>query len=115
MRFAKDIESLSPEAVRCRAIGHRWTPYTAKTADPKLFKGFNVTLVCDNQCGTMKHFQLSFRGEYYPATYSYGDSYLLEKGNPPISKDDKGQFKLQVLTDVMEEVTSISTRRKKKA
>lgn len=116
MRFAANIEALSPEAVRCRAIGHRWVPYTAKTADPKLFKGYNVTLVCDNGCDTMKHFQLSFRGEYYPATYSYGDNYLLEKGNPPITVEDKGQFKLSTLSDILPPetaVTNLNSRRRK--
>jgi hypothetical protein len=65
----------------------------------------------------MKHFMLSMRGEYHPATYSYGDNYLLEKGQPYISKDDKGQFKLQALSGVLPSlhVTDISTKRRKKS
>lgn len=103
MKFAKDRSELSNEAIRCRGLGHSWVPSTAVVANTKEFKGYNVTLVCVNGCGTAKHFMLSQRGEYYPATYSYGDDYILAKGNPYISREDRGLFKLQALTDILPE------------
>lgn len=118
MTFAKDKNDLTPEAVSCRGLGHLWKPYTAKwyeRANLK-FKGYNVTLVCDRGCGTSKHFMLSQRGEYFPATYTYGDRYLLEKGNDPITREDRGQFKLEALSDWLPtNVSDITSTRKKRA
>lgn len=102
MKFADDLSALSEAAIRCRAIGHMWMPYTAAIAHKKKFKGYNVTLICGN-CNTEKHFMLSQRGEYYPATYTYPDNYLLAKGNPYITKEDRGQFKLQALSQWLPE------------
>jgi hypothetical protein len=117
-RFAASIEALSDGAIKCRGLGHAWIPYLADSVEQKGFHGYNVTLVCGNGCGTMKHFMLSQRGEYYPATYSYGDEYLLAKGNPYITKEDKGQFKLQALSEILPHlesatVTHITSKRRR--
>jgi len=100
MRFAKTQDDFTQEVVRCRGLGHMWKPYTADSVSEKSFKGYNVTLICDT-CRTMKHFMLSMRGEYYPATYTYCDEYLLAKGQPHLTKADKGHFKLDALSEIL--------------
>lgn len=124
MRFAQSKDDLSPEAVSCRGIGHRWLPSSAKWLDVAALKfhGYNVTLICD-RCGAGKHFMLSERGEYFPATYSYPSNYLLAKGQPYLTKEDRGQFKLDALQEWLPAPETphsnvspiISTRRKRKA
>lgn len=107
MKFAKDREALSDEAVHCRGLGHNWVPYKADLVSEKSYKGYNVTLVCST-CKMMKHFMLSMRGEYSPATYSYPDFYLLAKGNEWITREDRGQFKLRALTDILPDENKVS-------
>lgn len=96
MKFAENKHELSPGAIHCRGLGHSWEPLTAPYVQESTFKGYNVTLGCKS-CGTLKHFMLSVRGEYFPATYTYSDGYLLKKGNPWITREDKGEFKLEAL------------------
>ena len=92
-RKAKDFSELSSGAMRCRSFGHSWNPYTAKF-DSRA-KGWNVTLVCGNDCGTMKHFQLSQRGDYGSPHYSYSDNYL---ATFYIGADERNSMRLEALT-----------------
>jgi hypothetical protein len=105
-------------------LGHVWVSYTATYQNiPRLkFKGYNVTVICD-KCGTLKHFMLSMRGDYYPATYTYADNYLLPVGYK-VTREDKGNFKLEALAEALGQVvipvedttvTPISRSRKKQA
>lgn len=88
----ESVSDLSHEAVTCRVLRHSWKPYTAEpitgtgiSKGARLYKGFNVTVVCE-RCKTTKSFQLTQRGERSKAVYQYPKDYLL---NHPITDDEK--------------------------
>lgn len=95
-RKARNLTELNEGAIKCRTFGHAWKPWTARPDmdQPSRTRGWNVTLACNNDCGTFKHFQLSQRGEYGPPHYTYADGYL---ASFPIGADEKALLRMEVL------------------
>jgi hypothetical protein len=94
MKRAYSLSELSEGAITCRSFGHAWKPYTAE----RMKGGYNVTLTCDHDCGTLKHFQLSIRGEYGHPHYSYSDNYLAKF---TVTSADRMDMRLEALKDYL--------------
>jgi hypothetical protein len=94
---AHDVSQFTEGAIWCRSFGHSWKPYTAPNVTTKTYKGFNVTLVCAS-CETFKHFMLSVRGEYGPASYTYPDRYLADF---IVTPSDRQALKLEALSEIL--------------
>jgi hypothetical protein len=98
VKRAADLSQFNEGAVQCRSFGHAWKAYTAEKEGKGRAAGWNVTLVCANDCGTFKHFQLSQRGEYGHPHYSYADGYL---ASFYVGPDERAALRLEALSGVL--------------
>jgi len=108
MLKANDPSQFSEGAVTCRSFGHAWKAYTATAEGGTRARpsGWNVTLICNNGCGTFKHFMLSRRGEYGSPRYTYADGYLATFVVTPM---DREKLRLEALAELLAHSTHTAT------
>lgn len=85
------VETLSPEQLLCRDLGHTWTPYRA-WRDVSNHEYVQV-LRC-NRCHAERQRHLDFRGQRVSQSYSYEDGYLAPKGSGAFTASGRAELRL---------------------
>lgn len=93
MSAADHAQTLSPEALYCRAHTHGpWRPYTVDDTDPGEIV---VVEVCDN-CGCQSRYSLDRAGRYSTGRWmvSYAPGYRQPAGSGYLTALDRGSYRL---------------------
>lgn len=86
------ISTTKIDSLLCRDLGHNWEPYTAK----QVGKGYERVLYC-HTCGALKSQSLDKTGLILSTRISYPDGYLLPKGLPRMTREDKGLVRIATI------------------
>lgn len=110
----KWIDSLSPEFMLCRDLGHNWLPYRAwKDAKEREY----VQILQCSRCAAERRRRLDFRGNRVSNAYDYSDGYVAPAGSGVMSAAGRADLRLASLERLVEETSTadeVAARRKKK-
>lgn len=97
-RVGDALDTLRPEFVTCRDLGHVWEPFTARWFARDRF--YVQTLKCP-RCGTERTRELNEYGHPNGQHYTYQEGYQMPKGTGYLTSTDRDKLRLRSVLAVL--------------